>query len=296
MEHHVGSVWLLVVSTPLMFACSSQSVTEPTSEPAAGLKSSSATVAPASFSGYVHDVNKSRFQIGQNTVLEVNGAELQRWRGSLGAFALDPTNGWTMAILDSTSPRGPYILDESTHAQRVKAYFVNAGLPADQISGVQSTFLSGVSILSAKDMSSSKPTTLESITAILERSLNGIRVVESYAWAKMKTSGDVEIESVFWPPIDAAIVSRAVAFASVMADASTRASYVSRLPGSGHREGGIVIHHGDSSIHGPPNAYVSFDVTVSTAGSAAMHHFDENGAEFRLPHEQVSPSQQTPKR
>ncbi len=219
--------------------------------------------------GYVHDLSRSRFKIGQNISLELDSPQLRRWRGSLGAWAIDPTNNWSMGLLDAAAPTGPYILDEAAHGARVKAYFIDAGLPADQIRDVRATFhgfgggaVSGTSV-----------------------AVNGVPVIESVAWAKMTTSGDVDMECVFWPPIDAAVVERAVAFQRAMAHPAARAAYLAKLPGQVYRDGGVVIHHTDASIHAAPTAYVSYDVTLAPQGHAAMRHFDESGTEFRLPQE-----------
>ena len=94
--------------------------------------------------GYVHSVGASRFKIGQNTVLETNSPQIKRWRGSLGAFSVDPANGAAMGQLDATSPKGPYLLDEASHGAAVKEYFVGAGIPAGQIGEIQTTYMSGM--------------------------------------------------------------------------------------------------------------------------------------------------------
>src|SRR5580698_1072314 len=114
-------------------ACGSTQAPEPTSleQVARSQTALSAGVLP----GYTHTLTNSRFRIGQGVSLEVNAPNLQRWRGSLGAFASDPTNGWSMALLDSGSPTGPYMLDETAQNAAVKAYFIAAGIPADQIGG-----------------------------------------------------------------------------------------------------------------------------------------------------------------
>ncbi len=252
----------------------------------------SARSAPSSVAGtvpgYVHSLSHSKFRAGDNVAIELDGHGLERWRGGLGAFALDTTNGWTMAVLDATSPTGPYNLDEADQAQRVKLYFIGAGIPAEQVAAVGSTFI--VAGGGAVSDTTSKPPALESINSVLSRSVGGIRVVESFAWAKMTTSGDVDMEAVFWPSIDNSVVDRATAFATSMRDTATANAYRAKLPGTIYRDDGVVIHHSDFSIHSSPTAYVSYDVTLRPDQSAAMRHFDENGVEFRLPHELLTPA------
>jgi hypothetical protein len=129
--------------------------------------------------------------------------------------------------------------------------------------------------------------TLESITSILRRRVSGVLVVESEAWAQMTTSGDVDSECVFWPPIDIAVVNAAVAWSNAMTDGPAHAAYLAKLPGPVQRDVGVVIHHTDMSVHSPAVAYASYDAVVDVGTSAVAHHFDQNGAEFRLPQEQA---------
>jgi hypothetical protein len=242
--------------------------------------------------GYVHDISRSRFNIGQNVELELNAPALRRWRGSQGAWAIDPSNNWSMGLLDAGAPTGPYILDEAVHGERVKAYFIAAGIPAEQVRDVRATF-EGFSGGPTSEGAMPAPVQLHSINSILTRSVQGIPVIESVAWAKMTTAGGVDMECVFWPAIDAQVANRAVAFAKQMSDSAAHAAYLAKLPGQVYRDGGVVIHHTDPSVHATPTAYVSYDVTLAPQGHAAMRHFDEGGMEFRLPQEEAVSTQPT---
>jgi hypothetical protein len=248
------------------------------------------SITQAGADGYVHDLSRSRFKIGHNTVVELDTPTFRRWRGSFGAWAIDLTNNWSMGILDADAPTGPYILDEAVQGDRVRRYFIEAGLPADQIRDVRTTY----QVIGGGPMNEgpqSTPVQLHSITSILTRSVKGIPVAESLAWAKMTTSGDVDVECVFWPAIDVNVVGRAIAFAQRMADPSGRAAYLAKLPARVYKEGGVVIHHSDPSVHATPTSYVSYDVTLAPEGHAAMRHFDENGGELQLPQERAVPTQ-----
>ena len=237
------------------------------------------------YPGFVHEVSRSRFKIGSAPMLEVDTPKFRRWRGDLGAWAIDLTNGWSMGIVNADTPTGPYDLDEVAHGQQVRAYFVAAGLPEDQIRDVRTTYQVG----GGGPVEESSSVTLQSINSILTRSLEGVPVIESVAWAKMNRAGEVEMEYVFWPPIDKEVVARAAKFARKMADSEERAAFLAKLPGVLYKDAGVVIHHTDPSVHAPPTAYVSYDVTLAPEDYAAMRHFDIDGHEFRMPQELLHP-------
>jgi hypothetical protein len=119
-------------------------------------------------------------------------------------------------------------------------------------------------------------------------------VAESLAWAKMTISGGLDMECVFWPALDGAVVARAVTLAQKMTEPQAHAAFLAKLPGTVYRDGGVVIHHTDPSVHAAPATYVSYDVILSSAGYAPMRHFDENGQEFQLPQEQATPPLKPP--
>jgi hypothetical protein len=73
-----------------------------------------------------------------------------------------------------------------------------------------------------------------------------------------------------------------------MTDPQAHAAFLAKLSGTVYRDGGVVIHQTDPSVHAAPATYVSYDVTLSSAGYAPMRHFDENGQEFQLPQEQAT--------
>lgn len=258
-----------------MPACSSSGPPEP-----AGRAPTSTAPGPV-LAGYVHSLGNSRFRIGQDVSLETSGPTLRRWRGTAGAFASDPTNGWSMGVIDAEASGEAYLLDEAVQSAMVKAYFVHAGIPETQIARVDASYV-GTSEGVVGEAATPK---LESINSILRRSANGIPVVESVAWAKMTVSGQVEAETVFWPSIDMTVVSGAAALAAKMSDGAFRAAFIAKLPGHVYKDHGVVIHHSTASIHATPVAYVSYDVTLDASGTAAPRHFDANGLEFQLPHE-----------
>jgi hypothetical protein len=237
------------------------------------------------YPGFVHDVSRSRLKFGSTPVMEVDTPKIRRWRGDLGAWAIDPTNGLSMGIVNADAPTGPYELHEVSHNLQVRAYFVAAGLPEDQIHDVRATY----QVVGGGPIGEPSSVTLQSINSILTRSLEGVPVIESVAWAKMNRAEEVEMEYVFWPPIDKEVAARAVKFARKMDNPAERAAFLAKLPGTVYKDGGVVIHHTDPSVHAAPAAYVAYDVTLSPEGHAPMRHFDDSGQEFRMPHELPHP-------
>jgi hypothetical protein len=288
-ELQLRAAWsglLIAGSMALAVACSSSRAPELAHE-----VSQAATAADAAASvlpGYSHTLATSRFKIGTNPTLELNTPQMQRWRGSLGAFAIDPGNGSACGLLDAKSPKGPYEVDETTHGNNVKSYFVAAGVPADQIGEIQATYQSAVMGGSMIDAGPT-PFVLESISSILRRRISGVLVAESEAWAKITTSGDVDMECVFWPPLDRSVIDTAVAWAKTMTDGPTHSSFLSRISSDAaavKRDDGVVIHHTDMFVHSPAKAFVSYDVVLGTDPGSPTRHFDQNGQEFQLPHQQ----------
>jgi hypothetical protein len=297
----VTSSWL-AATLGAMCACSSSRVAEPgpsnqvrsdvplAAAPTpllAATGAGAATDAGTAVPGYVHDLSRSLLRIGTGVTTEPNSGRLVRWRGSLGAFTLDPNSGWTMGVIDGTTPHGPYLVDEATHSATVKAYFINAGIPSNQVGGVYVDYgVRGGNALT--DTTAASPTQLTSIISGLTRAIGGIRVAESFAWARVTTAGDVDMESVFWPPLDASIVSAAQSMAAKLSDPSAHASYLAALPGTVYGDNGVVIHHTSSAISSAPVAYAAYDVVLDPSPSAGVRHFDASGHEFRLPQETLS--------
>ena len=275
----VGVLYVLVFTGGL--GCS-EAPAELTSE--VGPASHRATrQAAAPIPGYIHSLAVSKFRIGQSPAIEVDSPTFRRWRGSLGAFAVDQSNGLAMGVLDATSSTGPYVLDTPTHEQMVQSYFISAGLPANQVGPVLTTYMVGGG--GAMAATSSTGSQLTGLTSTVSRVVNGIRIMDSWAAARIKTTGDVDWESVFWPPIDGDLVAGALAFATSMADPVAHSAFMSALPGSVRSERGVVIDHTRPGQHYAPVCYVSFDVFIGPDTSSGERHFDASGTEFKLPQE-----------
>jgi hypothetical protein len=238
---------------------------------------------PQFVTGYVHSLAVSKFRIGDAPSLELNTSAIQRWRGSLGAFAVFP-NGFAQGVLDATTTRGPYILDTDTHNMMVRNYFLNAGVPSDQVASALTSYVSGGGGAMGPSNSSASP--LQRLITTISRTINGIPVMDSWAAASMRLTGDVDWESVFWPPVSKAVAEAATALATSLADSSTHAKFIAALPDVVREERGVVIHHTRlESSSAAPTAYVSFDVFLGSDLTRGERHFDANGVEFKLPQE-----------
>ncbi len=243
-----------------------------------------APVSASVVGGYVLDVGHSKVRIGANPALEISAPQIQRWRGDLGAFATDPTNGWSMGMINARTSQGPYVLDAKTQATMVTAYFAAAGLPQDQVGAVETMFeaTAGGPMVGAKGH---RGMSLHSLNTILRRKVRGVRVADSMAWAKMTVTGETDTEEVFWPPLSLDVVNAAAAFLAQMANPSAHAAYLAKLPGAVYQDVGVVIHHTGPATHSAALAFVSYDASLSPAAEVPVRHFDVNGVEFRLPDE-----------
>ena len=109
--------------------------------------------------------------------------------------------------------------------------------------------------------------------------------MDSWAAASMRTAGDVDWESVYWPPIDAQVLAQAVSLSVRMNDTTAHAAFVASLPDTVRQERGVVIHLSRPGTHGAPVAYAAFDAFLGPFENSGERHFDANGVEFKLPQE-----------
>ena len=214
--------------------------------------------------------------------LETSGPIWRRWRGTLGAFAVDVTNGHSAGVSNASSPRGPYLLDAAAQGAAVRVYFMSAGIPQSQIGRINTGYV----VQRAGPVGVTTPSKTVKLMTTLTRVVNGITVVDSQASAVMTTNGATDWESVFWPPLDGDMVASAMAFAQRLRDPAMHAAFLAQLPGPVVHETGVVIRHSDGSVHATPVAFASFDATVDSFKGAIDRHFDVNGVEFKLPQEQ----------
>ena len=250
--------------------------------------------------GYQHGVKKSRFVMGKQTRI-VNERGWSKVVGTEGTFATSLSNGVIVATPNAHARDGQSparLMDPARHNREVLKYFIDAGLPADQLGGIHTT-----TRLSSKgqrgELRASFPK-IDSYTSVVERRIGGFNVPDSVAWAEMNGDGKVVSEGVYWPAIPAKALADARRIAQVLSSRSERPQFLSRLPGD-LPPGQIVIRHSSASMQqGPFEAFASYDVVerresaeaaVSVTpshpalASTVVRHFDVDGAERRLPQE-----------
>lgn len=125
-----------------------------------------------------------------------------------------------------------------------------------------------------------------SYNSIVTRAIGGIRVVESHAWARFDSDGDVVAEDVYWPELPAAVVSDANALSLILGDPAQRAAFLAKLPDfTGSDVGSVAIRHTSEFERSPLVVRASYDAYFDTGHGGYVRHFAADGGEFRLPQE-----------
>ena len=190
--------------------------------------------------------------------------------------------GTTLKSADATS-----LLSSGEHNKRVLDYFVQAGLPRDQVAEVHAnTYLSASGPTSK---ASAIQPRVDGYASIVSRKAGDFVVVDSSAWAMMDARARVLSEWVYWPPISSTVIDDARRLNELL-NGANRSAYLSKLP-SVEKTGRVVIRHSSPFAGGDFKAFASYDV-IERSGSverntASMYvrHFDGDGREFRLPQE-----------
>ncbi|MDC0746044.1 hypothetical protein [Polyangium mundeleinium] len=217
----------------------------------------------------------------------------QKVVGSEGVFATDSTNGAVLAIPNSGAHAlsvGPYSISASEHNDRVRTYFVAAGIPADQIGSVSvHTMVERGGLVQDLIKPDAPQLKLVAYYSLLNRAVDGIPVADSVAWARFNAEDVVVSETVFWPEIPGQAVADAKKMALTLADPSARAAFRAKLPVTDESEGHVVIRHSTHTWRGGFVAVASYDVNYRypEGGGSYTRHFGLDGVEFRLPEEMV---------
>jgi hypothetical protein len=168
------------------------------------------------------------------------------------------------------------------------AYFRAAGLPMDQVGGAHVTTIMKVEG-SADEVTHGQRPTFVAYTTILERTLDGIRAPDSFAWARFNARDEVVAEGVYWPTIPAAAITSAHALRDQLVDPTGGAAFRSRLgvPDASAKDGMVTIRHSGAASRGAFEAFASFDVHVpyndSMNGRGHTVHFDASGRAREVP-------------
>src|SRR5438105_9348250 len=222
---------------------------------------------------YAHTLEGSRFAVGDGSHRETEGS-FERVIGDKGVFFVDTVTGASLAVpngvalpkppAEAQAPANyppealaypqPLTTNPEEHSAAVKAYLVAAGVPAAEVSGthVTTTMAGGGPVRGGVQPSQSR---LLWYTTHLERSLAGIPVESSYAFAALDSNGKVITEGVFWPAIPESVASNARAFAEKLAAPRERAAFLARVrkakPDAGEAAGSVKIVHTSGAYHGP---------------------------------------------
>jgi hypothetical protein len=267
---------------------------------------------------YAHTLGASRFAVGDGSHRETEGP-FERVIGDKGVFFVDTVTGATLAVPNGTalpkppvdaqasgnySPEAlnypqPMTTNPDEHSAAVKAYLVAAGVPAAEVSGthVTTTMAGGGPVRDGVQPAQSR---LLWYTTHLERSLAGIPVESSYAFAAFDNAGKVITEGVYWPAIPAGVVSNARAFAERLAAPRERTAFMAKVqkaaPGAGGTPGSVNIIHTSGGYHGPFQAAAVYSTVVPSrrGGKAQILRFDETGARVQL-NEEASAEADSPK-
>jgi hypothetical protein len=232
--------------------------------------------------GYQHELRSSRFRVGTvATPLEEFGMHKQV--GDDGVFAVR-SSGLVTALTNASSPRSaaPAVDNDAAHNDMVRAYFLSAGLPADQIKDVQARQVVGTGGASSPDAPIVK--TVQYRYTILTRQIGGVVVRDSFAWARMNADGSVVEEQVYWPPIPQSVVDDALALEARVREDARRAEFERRLPEHSHSPG-VQIRHTPGEWDHDFVAAAVYEV-VSKGDFPATLHFDGSARPFVFPHEQ----------
>jgi hypothetical protein len=245
--------------------------------------------------GYTHTLPRSRFALGGNRS-EKTEVGLQKTIGDNGVFATLVTSGWTMAIPNGNAPTrlvAPLSASADVHNQAVKDYFASCGIPLSQIGSVVAHG-SVYGTMGPQDTSGPPPMHFANYSSVLSRSVDGVPIADSFAWAIINADNDVVEEAVYWPAIPKSVVDDAAAFQTMLTDPTRGAGFLNALPKS-FPPGQVVVHH-TPCVGGPAEAVATYDVLDrGTVGMARQRHFASTGQEVILASESAPIPPNTPK-
>ncbi|MCK6535442.1 MAG: hypothetical protein L6Q84_20910 [Polyangiaceae bacterium] len=234
--------------------------------------------------GYQHTFAASRFKPG-GSVHEKQELGFVKTAGEQGVFATFAHNGAVLATPNSDAPSlaaPPPAGGPEGHNTRVVGYFVAAGLPKNQIDAVGASsehFLSG-------GPEGGRAERFVAWYTVLRRQISGTPVPDSVAWARFSADDDVVAETVYWPPIPAAVLQEAESLKAAASAPAWVQTVADKLPKGATGPGKVVIRHTSFAHRGTFWARAAYDVNYKSGGFATTRHFDSAGNEFKTPEEQ----------
>lgn len=254
--------------------------------------------------GYQHGPEHTQVVLGDHRKTVARYGYLKAV-GDKGTLATNIATGSTFAAAAPGSSGvhlPPFGTGYEDHDKFVKDYFVKLGLPAEQVASVRA-----MTMLEAQGPSPEVEKTIPRITAYysaLQRTVEGVPVADSFAWARVNSRGEVVQEGVYWPAIPSEVVKQVHQFRELMADPQRLQAFKSHLGAPGG-EGAVVIRHSSAALNESFESFASYDVSMHVPASPSgqktptpgatvtvVRHFDLNGTERFLPQEKLNLSAQ----
>lgn len=216
----------------------------------------------APLAGAAYDITKSRFAFG-STPTEQDAGALVRWVGIDGVVAIQQSGGETGFLNASASEANlpDWSQDSTALASHVTSYFATFGVSACQIESSQDNSGSDGRIIA------------------LARAVDGIKVIESLAFARFDNQDQSTREGFYWPAIPADVVTSARAFQAMLADPTELAAYKAKLPAAAQGDGLVTIHHTNLASTSSFTAATTYDVAsnADSLGLGTTLSFDAEG-------------------
>lgn len=241
------------------------------------------TLGASRIPGFRMSATASRFALGASARVEEDAVSI-RHVGTQGVFA-ELSNGFVKAGMgpDAASAKlPPLTTDSALHNERVRAYFSAAGLPADQVARVRVNALMHEEG-SYEDSKKGLPPTVRRLigfNSIVDRSIDGVLVRNSHAWARFNSADEVVAEEVWWPELPAELHDEVAAFKSVTENNSTMQQYREGLPEKARSAVGVLCVHHPLPLGYDWYLHVTYDVMLE--GENYVRSFDRSGREVRF--------------
>lgn len=229
--------------------------------------------------GYFHSLAKSKCSSLTFKANEVSAnGDVKRYVADEGIFA-ETSNGYSAFSLNpgvQLQRSTPFPGGGQAHNSRVMAYFVGAGLPAEQVGAINTSALMMESGVVTQEEPISR--TVLGHVAKLTRVIDRVPVAESFAAARFNGDDVLVSEQVWWPEVSATITADIAAFRSVLDDAKSASSFRASLPVQARDgQGAITIHH-SLPLAQKWEEIVTWDVPVGHS----VHHYNRLGNRVAL--------------
>jgi hypothetical protein len=290
--------WVVAPACALLAACPGPSPTPP--------PSGEVPAEPGGASGFRHGFDRTRFAVGAR-YKQFRERDWLKRSGELGTVAINLRNGAEAGVshgnrVAAEDARRSPAPNPDRHNQWVLDYFTKAGLPPTQVAGVDT-----LTLLAEEGKAWARPAARGVVTgyvSALRRSVNGVAVPESFAWAQVNGRGEVIQEGVFWPRVPPAALGAAAGLQRMIADPGARHALLGRF-GANVLETRVAIHHSLPTQPGEVSMRATLDVAVREGAASSAHgdeasraaarelHLDSHGAEVRLPSERQPAATET---